>query len=74
MKAVNRRNKIKELIDSTNKVQVSDLAESFNVSMETIRRDLDIYGKGHACAMLLSREKFPRFRRARSRVLPCGHR
>ena len=42
MKAVNRRNKIKELIDSTNKVQVSDLAESFNVSMETIRRDLDI--------------------------------
>lgn len=42
MKVTNRRSKIKELIDLNGSVEVSSLADLLGVSMETIRRDLDI--------------------------------
>lgn len=42
MKATDRRNKIKELLDIHGSVEVANLSQLFDVSMETIRRDLDI--------------------------------
>ena len=42
MKATTRREKIKKLLDIYGSVEVSNLAQTLNVSMETIRRDLDI--------------------------------
>lgn len=45
MKATSRREEIKKLLTINGSVEVSNLAESLNVSMETIRRDLDILCK-----------------------------
>lgn len=42
MKATNRRKEIKKLLDINGSVEVSSLSNYLNVSMETIRRDLDI--------------------------------
>lgn len=42
MKSSDRRNKINDLLNIHGSMQVSQLAEILNVSMETIRRDLDI--------------------------------
>ena len=36
-----RRNKIVQMISSTRMVKVSELIKTFNVSIETIRRDLE---------------------------------
>lgn len=42
MKSNERRSKIEEILDINGSVEVSELAQLLNVSMETIRRDLDI--------------------------------
>lgn len=47
MKATDRRIKIKELLDMYGSVEVSNLSQLLNVSMETIRRDLDIICEEH---------------------------
>lgn len=42
MKAIARREKIKKLLNIDGSVEISNLAQTLNVSMETIHRDLDI--------------------------------
>lgn len=42
MKSRDRRNKINDLLNIHGSMQVSQLAEILNVSMETVRRDLDV--------------------------------
>ena len=49
--AVNRTNKILELLTSEKRIEVSQLAEYLGVSQVTIRKDLDaLEAKGIICA------------------------
>ncbi|MBR3643109.1 MAG: DeoR/GlpR transcriptional regulator, partial [Parasporobacterium sp.] len=49
MLAIERRNKILSLLQTDKKVVVSELSESFRVSEETIRRDLERMEKEGYC-------------------------
>ena len=47
MLAIERRNRILEKLQKDKRVVVSELSRLYQVSAETIRRDLDVYKRQH---------------------------
>ena len=58
MLALERRNLILEKLQTERRVVVSELSQLYEVSEETIRRDLDKLGKRRACHKKLWRSRY----------------